>query len=206
MSARQSIPPERIEKTDSPTHDTEYRHPAYGQVTVHRWNSSGRHRMYGSDLGHSTGLTITVTGSVTYRGLSSDRHHAKDAILEFDLTEAQWARFVASTGNGGGVPVTLKQTRTGPLEELPSIAAPEASKREVHGKEMASALREALTRAQQITDEIGQMLSTPGGISKTRLKELHHDLDLAVSHLPGNTKFIYDHLRKPPRRWLRMQS
>lgn len=196
MSARRSVAPERIEKPDSVTHDTEFRHPAFGQVTVHHWNSSGRHRMYGSDLGHSSGLTITVTGSVMYRGLSYDRHHSQDIILEFDLTEAQWARFVASTGNGGGVPVTLRHKRTGPLEELPSIAAPEASKREVHGKEMASALKETLATAQAVADEIGQMLSSPGSVSKTRLKELHHDLELAVSHLPGSVRFIYDQFAK----------
>lgn len=190
--SQEFVAPERIEKPDSITHDTEFRHPAFGQVTVHHWNSSHHHRMYGSDLGHSSGLTITVTGSTLYRGLSNDRHHSQDILLEFDLTEAQWARFVASTGNGNGVPVTLRHARRGPLEDIPRIAAPEASKREVHGKEMASALKKTLERAQRISNEIGTMLASPGSISKTRLKELHHDLDLAVSHLPGTTQFIYD--------------
>lgn len=178
---------------ESPTHDVEYDHPAFGCVTVTNWTGGGRGvRLFGSDLGHSSGITLTFHEAAMLRGLSVDRHMPGKILLEVDMSESQWARFVASSGNGSGTPVTVKAKRTGGIEQPPQIAAPELSKKELHGEEMADALRRTLSVAQDVTNAIGALVGSPGSVSKTTLRELHRKLENAVGHLPGTTQFIYD--------------
>ena len=176
----------------SPTHDIEYSHPAFGCVTVTNWTSGNAVRLFGSDLGHSGGITLAFYEATSLRGLSTDRHHPGPILLEIDMSESQWARFVASSGKGCGTPVTITAKRTGPIEQPPRIAAPELSKREVHGEEMRAQLHKKLETARKCTEAIAAMLDGSGSISKTALRAVYKDLDLAVSHLPGSTQFIYD--------------
>jgi len=180
-------------EVNSPTHNLEYEHPAFGCVTVTNWTGGGKAvRLFGSDLGHSGGVTLTFHEATALRGLSTDRHHAGAVLLEVDMSESQWARFVASSGKGCGTPVTITAKRTGDMEIPPRIAAPELSKREVHGEEMRKSLHEKLEKARQCTEAIAAMLDGSGSISKTALRAVYKELNLAISHLPGTTQFIYD--------------
>jgi hypothetical protein len=170
---------------------TRYDHPAFGCVTVSKWHSNVPIRLFGSDLGHKVGISLTFHTAYNLRGLSDDRHMADKIILRVNLSEAQWARLVASQGIGNGVPVTMEMRRFGQLVRVPDIAAPQASKREIHGEEMAEALREQLDALRALADKLGKMLDG-GAVSKTALREVHREIARHVEQAPGSVKFIYD--------------
>lgn len=168
-----------------------YDHPAYGLASVARWTTGGSHRMFGSDLGHSSGLTIRVSTAAMRRGLSNDWIHDTGTIVEFDMSESQWARFVASVGNGGGVPVTLSHYNSGNMLHAPMIAEPHLSKKELHGVEMAERLQKALSEAREQVRALGAMIDE-GQIGKRELRKIHETLERVVSQAPGSVQFIYE--------------
>jgi hypothetical protein len=121
--------------------EVEVTHPAFGMLGVTRWTSSAAVRMFGSDMGHGGGVTLTLQTASTRRGLSRDWHHAERIVAELTMSESQWARLVSSIGQGEGVPVTLVKCRDGGLSQLPAIAAPKLSKAAMHTVEMEASLK-----------------------------------------------------------------
>lgn len=188
--ARVETEPVEVEG-DAVLGDKRYEHPAFGCIVVTRWHGGGGQRLFGSDLRHSSGVTLHFHEADLRRGLSCDRHFARKTILEVDITEAQWARLVASAGDGSGTPVTLRYARSGPLVDIPGIAAPQCSKREVHGKEMAEAVSKAISTVQAAAAELREMLEKPGSISKTQLKAIYSRM-ASIGRLPGDVQFVYD--------------
>jgi hypothetical protein len=169
-----------------------HRHPAFGCITVHQWTGGGKgSRLFGSDLRHNAGITITLYEAENRRSLSRDWISQGKMVADFDISLAQWARLVSSIGDGGGVPVTLRHTREGALNEHPGIAQPVATKKEVHGEEMAKALQERLNAALASIEKLGSMIES-GQTGKKALKEIHADLAREIGYIPGTTKFVYD--------------
>lgn len=167
-------------------------HPAFGVVEVTQWHGGGACRMFGSDLGHNTGIRLAFHEAHLVRSdLSSERAHAGPLLLEVELSLSGWSRLVSSIGNGSGIPVTIGYKRDGALLPCPQIAAPEASKKELHGEEMATALRE---RLEAITGHIGRLGSMidQGKITKTELREIQRELARHAQQLPGSVQFVFD--------------
>jgi hypothetical protein len=189
---KEQLPSESLETEGPWKGEKTFEHPAFGMVTVARWTSGGRgHRLFGSDLAHNVGLTIKVKLAGMKRGHSCDRIYEKERLIEINMSEAQWSRFVSSIGNGDGLPVTLSAYRTGDLLDAPSIAAPDLSRKELHGEEMKERLQSALREAAAEVDALGTMLDE-GKITKTALREMHGRLQRAIGYAPGNIKFAYD--------------
>jgi hypothetical protein len=186
--------PERRAPPDnlSHFHDEELHHPAFGCVMVNNWSCGGAGmRLFGSDLSHHGGVSLAFYNAHQTRGLSNDRHAQGTLLLKVDLSQSQWARLVASSGKGDGVPVTISYKRVGPLEEAPMIAAPEASKKEVHGEEMAAALRERMDEMQRLAQRLGDMIDG-GRIGKRELAGIQKEIARHAEQLPGTVQFIYD--------------
>lgn len=172
-----------------------YTHPAFGLVTVGQIHGGGvdsAMRLFGSDIGHNSSIRLTFTNAELIRDdLSQDRVYGHGTLLEAEMSLSQWSRFVSSIGNGSGIPVTIRQKREGELIPCPQIAAPVASKREVHGQEMAAALKKRLEAMRQHVDKLGSMIAD-GKITKTDLKHAHSELARHVEQLPGSVQFVYD--------------
>ncbi len=192
MSIRETAPTASPVESGPWKGSTEFNHPAFGQVTVTRWQSGGRgHRLFGSDLSHSSGITIKVSRAELRRGLSTDWIHATEPVVEFSMSESQWSRMVSAIGVGSGVPVTLRNYRAGEFVDAPLIAAPELSRKELHAHEMRERLVEALRTASEQIDRMGTMIDE-GKLSKKELRELHATLSRAVGQMPGNVAFAFD--------------
>ena len=165
-------------------------HPAFGMLNVTRWTGGakdGGFRMFGSDLRHRAGLTVTLSTASMRRGLSTDWHHEKDALVEFTLSESQWARFVSSVGVGSGVPITLRRYMSSGMVVAPEIAEPELTKKERHGEELRRTMSEALGKIAQSIDKLSGMLDS-GKIGKTELRGLVHEMRVAVGNLPSDVQ------------------
>lgn len=56
MSRHEQAP--ETEATPNTHYDSIARHPAFGTVVLNKWTSSCSERLFGSDLGHHTGVTL----------------------------------------------------------------------------------------------------------------------------------------------------
>jgi hypothetical protein len=94
-------------------------HPAYALVSATRVTHSRGAVLFDSDLAHRQTIRVTVARATRRRDLSTDWIHATGpALVELDLSEAQWAAFVSSM-NTPGVPCTLRATETD--HDLPGL-------------------------------------------------------------------------------------
>lgn len=108
----------KVEKADSPIHDTIETHPAYAQIGASR--VSGQSYLYGSDFAHQHYMTISIHRSELHRGLSNDWASAREEYLQVALSEAQWAAFVSSPNCGQGVQCTLQRMAHAGVPQIPA--------------------------------------------------------------------------------------
>jgi hypothetical protein len=139
--------------------ETDETHPAYAQVQASR--VQGKQCLYGTDFVHHSFMRIRVCRSWLLRGLSRDWYHSTlQPLIEFDLSEAQWATFISTPNSGTGTPCTLQYVNG---QEVPQI--PEPPKRK-----------------EQFQVELGDTLQTAAAALK--------DLKLLIDELkiPAKTK------------------
>jgi hypothetical protein len=108
MSQRQTQEP-----TIDPLHDDEV-HPAFGVATVHRSSGSGC-SLFQSDLLHHQTISLAIHTAVRKRDLNHDWVHARQELVEIEMSLAQWGSLVSSVGLGSGVPVTIRRTESDPF-------------------------------------------------------------------------------------------
>src|SRR5687767_9861689 len=104
---RPIVPPIVTQTPNDPCSDSVTEHPAFAQVRANRHRSNGG-TLYGSDFQHYGGVSITISRSHLYRGLSNDNYFERGELIRVELSEAQWARFVSDLNSGSGTPCTLR--------------------------------------------------------------------------------------------------
>ena len=172
----------------------EHNHPAFGLISLTKSSCSGKGvTLYGSDIGHTSLLHIKIMKSSLTRSLSNDWFGQDEVIADFEMSHAQFARFITSVGDGDGTPITLRQTQ---LEaNIPRIDKIE-TKHETHKKEIKDSAVKSLAIMQQKVNELGSMINGDKAISKKQLKEVHTRLQLAVDGLPNNLEFAVDQVQE----------
>lgn len=91
-------------------------HPAFGLVSLHRVSASPGAVLFQSDVRHPEYMRISVHEATRKRDLSHDWVHQEQLVCEISVSMAQFASFVASAGQGDGVPCTIEWTGTGAHE------------------------------------------------------------------------------------------
>lgn len=173
---------EQVTETNDGLHDGDktYKHPAFAQIGVGR-SSGGHSSLYGSDFDHRSRMTIRICASSLRRSLATDWHFERETHIEVELSEAQWATFVASPNNGSGVPCTLTYL-TG--EQIPSIPAPQT-----RTKQFAGEMNEAITKAMSDLDDAVAFVDTLG-LSAKRASELKAKILSGGNRLRGHAPFL----------------
>lgn len=166
------------------------RHPAYAVVSLVRGQSTGT-RLFGSDLVHHHTLSLTVHTAKEVRQHGSEHRFAQESLIEVEMSEAQFARLVASVGIGSGVPCTLRRTLTGGYVEVPGIAKSMTSKAMESTQDMEKALAKALSDIQGKLEALSALAEGQGVPSKRALREGLKDALRVVEHLPGNLGFAH---------------
>lgn len=121
--------------------DGEEQHPAWVLVGASRVQATPGAVLFDSDIRHQHYVVIRVMRAVRKRSLSHDWKHGRKTIVEFAMSEAQWASFVSSMNTGDGVPATLEWDGTLDDPQVPGMPfAPrlQVSMDEVHGAAAAA--------------------------------------------------------------------
>lgn len=167
---------------DDPIKDSIERHPAYAQIGAMRVSGSGGACLYGSDFRHQHYITIQIHDSVLHRSLSGDRAHAGKRLIEISMSESQWATFVSSLNQGGGVQCTLGYTPEAGL--VPTISRSKDRKLQF-SQEMAERFDMAVRALKDLEALIGG-----SSLSGKKKKELKDQLRTAEMNLAPNMDFV----------------
>ncbi|KKM86375.1 hypothetical protein LCGC14_1279630 [marine sediment metagenome] len=170
----------KVEKEPGSADETVEKHPAYAQIGASR--VSGGAYLYGSDFRHQHYITIQIHDSELRRQLSGDRAHADRRLIEIAMSEAQWATFVSSLNQGGGVQCTLEFTPEVGL--VPSIAQPKDRKLQF-SREMGERFDMAV---QALKDLETQIDAVP--LSDKKKEALKKQLRKAEMNLEPNMEFV----------------
>jgi hypothetical protein len=154
-------------------------HPAFGVVQVSR-PSGGHTVLMGSDFRHCSCVSITVSEAEEVRSLSNTWNFPRRQIVQFELSEAQFAHMVASAGVGGGTPCTI---RWADGEHKPQIVLDE-HQTDKFGRELRDDLSNAVSA---INDAIKAL--DEGGNAKQR-KMSQDALRRALRALTDSAPFV----------------
>jgi len=94
-------------------------HPSYGLARFSRHNSSGGRPLFGSSINHSNTISLHICRSDHDRGLSNDWYHAKQELIEIEMSQTQFAELITSMNMGSGIPVTIRHINLEQISEPP---------------------------------------------------------------------------------------
>ena len=163
-----------------------YTHPSYGQLEVSRCSSSGAHPLYGSSIKHRETLRVRLYSSTSKRSLSNNWYHPGHTMFEIEMSQSQWAEFISSIGNGGGIPCTIRFANGTRMDDPPFI-----SERANSDTEFDATIKSVFDKLDQLLVEVDQLLGKPTvtKADRRRIKELLYS---ARQELMSNLAFVKD--------------
>ena len=166
-------------------------HPAFAAIGASRVSSAGDY-LYGSDFEHRNYIRIRISRCTQYRDLSHDWHFPHiQPYIEVALSEAQWATFVSSFGQGDGIPCTLtfrdwpREGDNVPFGHTPEIAEPPADRLEQVNAEVQETLQDVDTGIQAALSKLAALK-----VPQKALKELTDLLEKARQNLTVNLPYV----------------
>jgi len=175
---------------------TKLNHPAFGVVTVTRPQSSPGTTLFGSDLQHQHFISVQIQTAEMERDLSRDWVFPRGTVLEFSMSEAQWARFVSGAGRSQATPITLTRVmENGKLTGVPAIKTPAESRKDAFNKEFQDNLKKTLSQFEEAVAELAE-LSEQKTISKVKLRTITSNLSGRLKNLPSNLNFAVESFKE----------
>lgn len=172
--------PTLVESSD--LHGTTHSHPAYAQIRASR--ISGGRILYGSDFQHQNYVRVSIHQSQLRRNLSNDWPHAElGAIVEVDMSEAQWATFVSSMNVGSGTQCTLNSVNGEMIAQLP----PPPDRKDQFKTEATERAQMALDAMKELAAQIDAT-----SLSQKAKVQLHNSLRVASSQLTSALPFVLE--------------
>ena len=153
-------------------------HPAFGIVQLTR--PRGKATLMGSDFRHHSWISVTVSEATEIRRLSNTWNYPGRQIVEFDMSEAQFAHMIASAGMGSGTPCTLRWANG---EGKPQIAIDE-HQTDKFGRELREDLSDAVVAIKDAIKALDE-----GGNAKQR-KASQEALNKALRALTHSAPFV----------------
>jgi hypothetical protein len=156
----------------------EEQHPAWVLVGASRVSHGPPGAvLFDSDIRHQHYVAVRVKRATRKRDLNRDWKYGHETIVEFAMSEAQWASFVSSMNSGDGVPATLEWDATLDNPQVPGMPyAPRL-------QESMNEVRDAATRAQETVREAFEAYAAHKTVGNLRT------LQYAIENMPANMTF-----------------
>jgi hypothetical protein len=155
----------------------QFYHPCWGTITISRCSCTPPQSLFGSNLSHSHFISLSIHRASKQRQLNRDDIYSEEEIIQVEMSEAQFASFVASMGQGMGTPCTIFRFDGYGITQAPTTDMSRTFYQE--GKEK---LEELLPTLGEATDMTREMLDTSA--NKTKLKNLAgklHELESTIN-------------------------
>lgn len=162
-----------------------YTHEAFGTVVMTTPQGGGMQGMslFGSDIGHHQCISIEIHRA------ELTRIHSRELVAKVEMSHAQFAQFITSSGNGSGTPCTIRYAAPigTSLEEMAPIAKIE-SKHETHRREIKQSANEQISKVQDALKQL-EAMANGGKVSIKELRSVLHTAKCHLDNLPGNLEF-----------------
>ena len=164
----------------------EQKHPSFGSVTLARAQGTGRY-VFGSDVKHCHTMILRVNTAALCRSFHRERIRPLNAIVEIEMSEAQFAKMITSVGIGEGTPATIRYVNHERVEDPPHEDF--VSKANVDFKKSLEEMSSRVETAKKTVDEI---LSKKGTILKGDRKKLESAMRMMIQHYEKNIPFAHE--------------
>lgn len=168
--------------------DGDEHHPAFGTIALHRVSANPGAVLFQSDVRHPEYMRITVHEAVRKRDLSHDWVHPGRTVCEISLSLAQFASFVASTGQGSGVPCTIEWAGTGTQEPGGRPGLIPAPRLSVTHEEARAAAGRAFEKIAKADAELQEAMAAKPPVSAAERKRLLSSLHTAIANAVPNVE------------------
>jgi hypothetical protein len=188
----QTVAPVRSVENEGTVHErVRLDHDAFGEISVIRRSNSHEVAMYGSDLGHRTAIVVKLARSHQLRNFNTNVTSSDEELIEFEVSESQWARIVSSVG-GGSTPVTLRKAppRGAAVAGMPMIEG--QSMRQQFHNEVEEKFAKYMRDGAELLNKFEQLAETKGAINKTEFKQMREAMSALVDGLPRNFAFMQE--------------
>ncbi len=155
----------------------EERHPAWVLVGAGRVAATPGAVLFDSDIRHGHYVVVRVMRASRKRDLNHDWKHGRETIVEFAMSEAQWASFVSSMNAGEGVPATLEWDAT--LDDPQVPGTPYQPRLQVSMDEV----HDAASKAQAKVQDAFEAYRVKKTVANLRA------LEIAIGHMTPNMEF-----------------
>jgi len=161
-------------------------HPSYGMISFSRY-SGGNPYMFGSEINHNGGISLTISQGERKRSLSRDWYMSRKSIVRVDMTYNQFAETIANM-NTQGVPCTLRRYNGEKIEECP----PQSTEK----SEIKNEFKQQMNKVSKLLDECVKLsesqLNSKKPPTKKERADLVHKISQAKMNISENVPFILD--------------
>jgi hypothetical protein len=180
---------QQANKKLSPVDDYEpEEHPSYGTVQVHR--CSGHASLFMSPFRHQNYIALSIHRASLHRSCANDRTYSTRALVEVDLSEAQWARLVSSAGQGEGTPCTINRIGG---ESMPEC--PEQMEVEKFHKDTDRLMAKSAASLSDAIKDMRALMDKPS-VTKAERKAMLDKLNSAQQALTDGLPFVATQIRE----------
>ncbi len=134
-------------------------HESFGMLQINRTHGGrGQTRLFGSHLSyHRNTISLRIHRAYRVFHLSSEwYHHEPDAaIIEIEMSKAQFAEAITSLNAGSGVPCTIRDIEGEVMEDLPDEHVPENV---IIAAEFENEIEHVVERLKNKLDELDEIL------------------------------------------------
>jgi hypothetical protein len=195
MTRREQPPKEEITDGHGGDKSTVRTHPAFGLIDASRGtHGPGGVQLFGSPIKHRTSVSIRIVLAEEHFHLHQSWYHGNAAIVDVELSEAQWASFVSSMNMGQGVPCTIRYMNASEPITPPGIV--DKTWRAKVDADIVDTVKRDLEKLQIVKNKIDALVKKRRGINKGDLAEIQTLLLQAVEYAPGHYKFAAESVTK----------
>jgi hypothetical protein len=161
------------------------KHPSYGVVNVSRSSYSKNQALFGSSILASNVIRFEISSAEVDRTLNNDYIHATKSLIEFEMTQVQFAEMMTTMNYGSGVPCTIRKVED---EIFPS--PPYNSKVSQFQSEFKNKMHNIAVDVERTMSDATDMLKNKDYITKKDREQILHDLEMLVQNLKSNVPYI----------------
>lgn len=160
-------------------------HESYGMLRIGRMSGHDK-SLFGSSIQHHNTIWLSIHPGVVERSLYHDHHYAKrQAYIEVEMSQSQFAEAITSMNTGSGVPVTVRRINGESIDETPFT-----SKRLQFEQEFKQKMERLESRLSRLTEKTEDVLANKKSLTKNDRKAILNELTSLKTDLSSNLPFI----------------
>ena len=165
------------------------KHESFAVIRGSRRNSRGT-SLFGSGIQHNQTITITICNATHTRSLNNDSIYGGKEIIEVELSENQFAQFITSMNNGGGIPCTIRHMNGKRMSDPPFL-----TKQEMFEGEFQNDMDNYTLDLEKTWNDVEAVLSKPS-IGKGDKELIAKGVQKLISMINSNLPFVRKQFRE----------